>query len=112
MRAQESWDDSPGPLFRRGTHRLQRLEFRFQTESVAGLRLNRGSAVFRQVAQGVQYFFGQRGLAGLAHSVDARPNAPASFSDFFVACTRNAFLEIDQARFHEHRVSVRIDEAG
>src|SRR5580658_7149944 len=112
MRAQKSWNHGAGKLARGSADGFERLQFRFQVESIARFGLNRSSPMTRHIHQRRKNFLCQRGFAGLPHAVNTGANASSSFGDLFIASTRNPLLEIHQPRMRENRMRMRIDEAG
>ncbi len=112
MRAKESGNHGSLPLARGRADRFERLQFRFEVETVAGFGLDGRRSVTGQIRQHREDFLRQRGFAGLPHAVNAGANSSASFGDLFVVRARNPLLKIHQPRMREHRMGVGIDEAG
>src|SRR5713101_8539078 len=103
MRPQKSRNHRSGPLFGGRADRLKGLQLRFEAETVSRFRLNSSCAILREVAKYGQHPLRQRRLTGLAYAFQARTNAAARLGNLFVASARDALLEINQPRFHEHR---------
>src|SRR5580765_4343788 len=108
MRSQKSRDHGSGPLFGSRADRLKGLQLRFEAETVSRFRLNSSCAVFRQVAQRAQHSLRQCRRTGLAYALQTRTYAAACLGNLFVASARDALLEINQPRLHEHGMRVGI----
>src|SRR5205807_6675373 len=112
MRTQADCDYSSMPFEGCLANRLERLQLRFQVQSIAGFCFDSGRALAGHLVERGKNLASEFSLGSFPHRMHAGANAAPAIPDCLVACTCYSPFEITQAGSEKSRMRMGIDKAG